>query len=336
MRDDRKNVRALMMRWRGAILQHARWLFPLTTACVIGAALIFPQMMLYQWERREMNVIRQEAVDTARVMTGSVLSGSDRLYLFRLSGISARDGKIVYREGAPIERRTIDLKQTAVDNEAAADSGNNVSVKEGNSKNASRDISPALSELMLMYGEQFSLYREEVNESIAERVNEYLSYTWSILESFGAFGKKGFGGLLIYAHDIEDIQVDYCTVIDDNPYFSLSLLCITCTMDQEKYGLMTDSSISFVADEESGMIYAVSMTGAPKNVLTDDPLAFLLLADMLGVACTDFSLDVPQTTPPSAYFNFGGYLYRLEQSTPREDYAVFNFNMERGDTEGGS
>ena len=83
-----------------------------------------------------------------------------------------------------------------------------------------------------------------------------------------------------------------------------------------------------IVDEETGTFYALSVTGEPTYVLAEDPSRFILMADLMGVICTEYELEDYEKNYPCARYNFGGYSYDLLQGITEEGRAYLDFNPE--------
>ena len=278
---------------------------PVFTAAAVLLAVSLPMGTLQQWDRSYQDVLHQESVDEDALVTNYTLSGSDRLHLLRYSGISARNGEIHYEN--PVGSVSVEVRQ--VESIASMEAGGEKDVGE-NSVSDSYLLSP-------MQG-----------GSISEHVNDYLFQGVYFLVESGVISNDL---LLHYQKAASQMQVEYCSITDDSdPFFSMSLLCICLALeDGEAYGLEQDTRFSVVLDEETGVVYALSIQGEPDLVLTQWPYRFSILADLIGVSCTEYK-EIPASGAeyPNARFNFGGYSYCLEQAAEAEGGAFLNFNLD--------
>ncbi len=303
------------------------WLLLSATVCAVLMAVFFPQTLFARWDRTELNIVHSEAIDETQLVTNYSLSGADRLQLFCRSGIQARNGIINYRGasgGVTLERRTLDL--------SSEDKEEEIGVQDGEINRHNKTAA---------YGKggEMDIIMTDSDDSspapLRERVDNYLHNAMDILEYWGLLPLYTDFSLRYAKLGPETLKVEYCSVTDDNvPFFSMALLCITCEMkDGEAWGIGQDTAFSMVIDEETGMLYAVSITGAPDFVLPYDPMNYMVLADMIGVSCTEFSMeDVTGTvagaeTATVARYNFGGYSFREEESVI-EGRASCSFNSE--------
>ena len=284
----------------------ARDLFlPAFTAAAVLLAVSLPMGTLQQWDRSYRDVLHQESMDEDALVTNYTLSGSDRLHLLRYSGISARNGEILY--DPPSGSVSVEVRQ--VESIASMEAGGDEDVGE-NSAADNYLLSP-------MQG-----------GSISEHVNDYLFQGVYFLVESGVISNDL---LLHYQKAASQMQIEYCSITDDSdPFSSMSLLCIRLALeDSEAYGLKQDTCFSVVLDEETGVVYALSVQGEPDLVLTQWPYRFSILADLIGVSCTEYK-EIPAAGAeyPNARFNFGGYSYCLEQSEAAKGGAFLNFNLD--------
>ena len=278
------------------------WLLPVLTAVAVICAVSLPETMLLRWDRNHMGVLYQEPVDEEELITDYSLSASERLHLLRYSGIRAGEGTILY--GAGSSGISVDVRALSEEEDGGKQNG---------------AIGNSTVELALL----------QKNNNITGHLNNYFYEALYLLVDYGVIDNDL---LLHYQKSAAAVSADYCTVTDSNdPFFSMSLLCISCALkDGGSFGLSADTDFSLILDEETGVVYGLSVAGDPAFVLTEDPLCFSVLADFLNVPFTEYEeLQADGHGYPSARFNFGGYSYLLRQTIRDDGKGVLEFNQEK-------
>lgn len=277
------------------------WLLPVLTAVAVLFAVSLPETMMLRWDRNHMGVLYQESVDEEEMITNYSLSASERLHLLRYSGIRASEGTIRY--GAGGSGISVDVRALSTEEDGENRGG-------------------------IILNSTVELALPQKNNSITGHLNNYYYEALYLLVDYGVINNDL---LLHYQKAATAILADYCTVTDSNdPFSSMSLLCISCKMEDAGFGLSSDTAFSLILDEETGVVYGLSVVGDPDFVLTDDPLQFSVLADFLGVSFTEYEeLQVDGHGYPSSRFNFGGYSYLLRQTIREDGVGVLEFNPEK-------
>ena len=281
-------------------MKWSRIFLPALTAAAVLLAVVLPQSLFVSWDKKHLDVLQEEAVDDDQLVTNYTLSTSECLHLLRYSGIQAQNGEIVHGNASSsvsVISRTI-LPQTQTDT--------------GEKEERFYD----------------SISYTPLQGSISEHMRDYLYQGLYFLVEYGVADNAL---LLHYQKCDNDLQMQYCTVTDANdPFFSITLLCVQCTMkDAAPFGLTHDTTFSLVLDEETGAVYALSFSGDAALVLTEHCVNYGVLADMMGTSLTEYSETLaPGGTYPEAVFNFGGYSYRLNQTVAADGLGVLNFNLD--------
>lgn len=280
------------------------WLLPALTVAAVLFAVALPELMLLQWGRSHMEILYQEPADKTTLVTDYSLSGSARLRLLRDSGVRASGGAILYGEagsGITVDVRPLRLSGPAEEDQEAAGSGSR----------------PVLLP----------------NKNFTEHLYHYYYEALYQLVDHGVIGNDL---LLHYQKTAQSVKVDYCTVTDTgNPFSTMSLLCVSCALqDGEAYGLSSDTAFSLILDEETGVVYGLSVVGDPEFVLAGDPLRFSVLADLQGVSVTEYEQLPAKGDTKLDRFNFGGYSYLLQQTLCEDGTGRLEFNPEKNPTQG--
>lgn len=280
------------------------WLLPALTVAAVLFAVALPELMLLQWSRNHMEILYQEPVDKTALVTDYSLGGSARLRLLRDSGVRASGGAILYGDagsGITVDVRTLRLDSGEEDPQTGEENGGR----------------PALLP----------------NKNFTEHLYHYYYEALYLLVDHGVIGNDL---LLHYQKTAESVKVDYCTVTNmKNPFSSMSLLCVSCSLrDGESYGLSSDTAFSLILDEETGVVYGLSVIGDPEFVLAEDPLRFSVLADLQGVSMTEYEQLPAKQNTESARFNFGGYSYLLQQTVREDGTGLLEFNPEKNPVQG--
>lgn len=275
-----------------------QWLLPVFAALAVLLAVLLPQVFLLRWDQKYLDVVQEEPIDEDTLVVSYTLNGADRMHLLRYSGIRAQNGGIEYGsagEGISLEVKTLEQESLEDGQSAAGDT---------------ESTDPAL-----------------LHGSVGEYIYNYLYDGLYYLVEYNIINNDV---LLHYQQSESTLSVDYCTVTDSSdPFFSMALLCISVELeDGEAYGLAENTEFSVVLDEETGVIYALSLRGEPALTLTENPLQYALLADLIGVSFTEYEeFSEGGTAYPSARFNFGGYSYVLFQQV-QGGVGTLNFNPE--------
>ena len=172
-----------------------------------------------------------------------------------------------------------------------------------------------------------TLDEETMAGSVGDIVYNYLYDGLYYLAEYNAVSEEL---LLHYQQSHSTVEVDYCTVADgSDPFFSMTLLCLSVMLeDGAAYGLTENTAFSVVLDEETGVVYALSIRGDPALALTENPLRYAVLSDLIGVSFTEYGeFYGTEENYPSARFNFGGYSYILEQKMENGE-GMLAFNLE--------
>ena len=216
------------------------WLLPILTVFAVLFAVFFPAVYLEHQEIQESNTLHKEMVNDVQSGTDYSVSTTERLNLFRRSGITARAGSIQY--DPPTDSVSVEMTTLLRGNEELPEDPEQELFK------TNRD--PSLGG----------------KSKLMTRLNDYLLDALRLLEEYDVMdAENGFRAR--YLASPHEIRVDFCSVTDEqDPFLSMTLLCVHCvSQDADSYGLSGNTEFSLILDEETGMVYALSAKGEDRK-----------------------------------------------------------------------